>query len=91
MPISVEHYGPRSSRDYLIEIPGTPTRDLVGDGHSRTWRLKKQECIYVGDRQGAKGAGLHGGPNDPVIEGVYTDYITDGPFDTNFMFSQFGK
>ena len=91
VPISVEHYGPESSSYYLIEIPGTPMRHLVGDGHSRTWRLNKQECIYVGDRQGAEGAKLHGGPNEPVIEGVYTDYITDGPFDTNFMFSQFGR
>ena len=47
-------------------------------------------CLYVGDRQGAKGDGSHGGPNDPVIEGVYTDYEVDGPFDTDFKFSRFG-
>lgn len=91
VPISVKRYGPESSGDYMIEIPGTPTRKLVGSGHSRTWQMKRQECIYIGDRQGAKGAQLHGGPNDPIIEGVYTDYITNGPFDTNFKFSQFGK
>ena len=47
-------------------------------------------CLFVGDRQGAKGDGSHGGPNDPVIEGVYTDYEVDGPFDTDFKFSRFG-
>ena len=51
---------------------------------------EEMPCLYVGDRQGAKGAGLHGGPNDPVIEGVYTDYEVDGPFDTDFRFSRFG-
>lgn len=43
----------------------------------------------MGDRQGAKGAGTHEGPNDPVIEGVYTDYMTDNPFGSNFKYSLF--
>ena len=79
--------------DYLIEISQSDdqTKQLVGSDHSVTWQRRKQRCLYAGDRQGAKGAGQHGGPNEPLIDGVYTDYIVDGPFDTSFAYSQFGQ
>ena len=77
---------------YLITVshPDSPPRQFVGDLYDFTWLAEKMPCLYVGDRQGAKGHGSHGGPNDPVIEGVYTDYEVDGPFDTDFKFSRFG-
>ena len=92
LPISIERNGSDPTY-YLIEVPqsGNQRRRFIGDQHSVTWQGETRKCFYVGDSQGAKGAWQHEGPNDPVIEGTYSDYITNGRFDTNFEFSQFGK
>ena len=89
-PITIVQYGSNPDH-YLIEIPGNTQRQMIGDRHSTTWQREKRQCFYVGDRQGGRGLEIKGAPNEPLIEGVYTDYIMDGPYDTSFTFSRFGK
>ena len=90
--MSIENYGDDPD-NYLIEMffGGNQQRQLVGSMGSVTWEHQKRKCLYVGDRQGSRGAGLHGGPNDPVIEGIFTEYMVNGPFDTDFKYAQFGQ
>ncbi len=45
-------------------------------------------CLYAGNSQGGTIAELVS-PNDPVLEGAYTDYIVEDAFDSAFLFSQF--
>lgn len=87
-PIAVEAFGDKPG-NYTITIAGNQPRQLVGSIHKFTWQLERKQCLYVGDRQGAKGAGRHGGPNDPVIEGVYMDYMTEDPFGIDLKYSLF--
>jgi hypothetical protein len=89
-PISIVQYGSNPDH-YLIAIPGNTQRQMIGDRHSTTWQRENRQCFYVGDRQGGRGLEIKGAPNEPLIEGVYTDYIMDEPYDTSFTFSQFGK
>jgi len=44
-------------------------------------------CYYVGNGQGGETPELEG--EDSVIEGEFSDYVVDGLFGYNFIFSQF--
>lgn len=94
IPITIEPFN-STNRLYTATVnrpsSSLKSRQFVGCLYDFTWHLEEKYCLYVGDRQGAKGSGIHKGPNDPVIEGTYLDYVVDGPFSTDFGFSQFGK
>ena len=47
-------------------------------------RDQNDPCLYAGSAQGGKADF-----GDSVIQGLYTDYTLDGPFDTNYQYSKF--
>ena len=47
-------------------------------------------CLYAGNRQGGTIQEVED-PNDSVIEGIYTDYIMNDEFTTDFKFSHFDE
>ena len=97
IPVDVEKYtGPLfdgSTRDdtYIVRVdyPGSPSRRFLAYLHSRTWDRRKNEyCLYAGSIQGGRIFELKS-PNDPVIEGRYTEYIVPEPFSAEFVYSHF--
>ncbi|CAI8020901.1 hypothetical protein GBAR_LOCUS12460 [Geodia barretti] len=53
-----------------------------------TWDRSRQYCYYAGDSQGSSER-VNQDPTQSVIEGVWTNYVTSGPFDTNFKYKRF--
>ena len=51
------------------------------------WDRSYNGCYYAGDSQG--GPEISRNPMNSVIEGHYTQYSLDGPFDTEYLYSQF--
>ena len=97
IPIDVEMYtGPLSdgsSRDdtYILTVnyPNSPLRRFLAYLHPRTWDKRKDEyCLYAGSTQGGRIFELKS-PNDPVIEGRYSEYIVAGPYNTEFVYTHF--
>ena len=64
----------------------SPPRSFLGDQFERTWDNTEKPCIYAGNSQGGP-SGEESLPGS-VIEGVYTDYVTDSLFDTDFEFDR---
>ncbi len=64
----------------------SPPRSFLGNLVPRTWDGSNEACIYVGNGQGGPSGekALLGS----VIEGSYTDYITDSLFDTTFEYDR---
>ena len=54
----------------------------------RTWESKKRQCLYVGNRQGGSSDEVDS-PNDPVIQGRYTDYVVNDTLGTEFEYTHF--
>ena len=95
IPIDVAPYdgdfdGSGRSNDYVVTVnyPGSSPRSFVGLLHSVTWELERRPCIYVGNAQAGPISEVVT-PNDPVIEGDYTDYEVDSLFATDFIYSHF--
>ena len=72
-----------------VPVPSSAPRQFFGVLYGKTWQLEDRPCLYVGDSQGGPDT-ENGGPPDSVIEGEYTDYMTDEPFHVDFRFSRFG-
>ena len=51
------------------------------------WDRSYGNCYYAGNSQGGPERGHN--PVESVIEGVYTQYTTDGLFETDFQYKQF--
>ena len=75
---------------YVVTIayPGVHTRSFTAYLYRRTWDKTASPCLYGGNSQGGPWSELPG-PNDPLIEGSYKDYITQSLFDVNYGFSRF--
>lgn len=65
-------------------------RQFVGRHYDLSWSRDFEDCLYVGNRQGGPIREVDF-PNDPVIEGHYTDYIVTGGFQTMFKYSVFNS
>ena len=102
IPVSVSSYEPPSSltpeqsqaimrtRPYVVTVayPGANTRSFTAYLYHRTWDKTASPCLYGGNSQGGPWSELPG-PNDPLIEGTYKDYLTRDLFDVNYKFSKF--
>ena len=94
VPIMLESYlGPafRNQNAYIITFthPDAPgPRRFVGVLSRWTWEKRYELCLYVGNRQAGPLYEVET-PNDPVIEGVYTDYRVTSLFGTEYKFSHF--
>lgn len=66
------------------------SRVFTGLLYQDTWEGMNEPCIYAGNPQGAESTVVLY-PNDPVIEGVYRDYIVSGLFETTFRYSRFNE
>ena len=55
--------------------------------YNLVWDQSADGCYYAGDSQG--GPERSRDPINSVIEGDYTQYITDGLFDTEFTYNHF--
>ena len=75
---------------YTIAVahPLSPARRFTGILYSYTWEFDEGMCLYVGNRQAGPIYEVES-PNDPVIEGAYTDYIMNDAFATDFAYSRF--
>ena len=76
---------------HLLNItPAQSTsRKLLGSKFDRSWDFTETTCYYCGNIQGGRSDSIGGSYNDPVIEGEYVDYITEGIFSPRFKFSKF--
>lgn len=76
-----------------VQYPGQPPRSFVGWLFPRTWEQREEYCIYAGDGNGGKlnENELVSGPNDPVMEGTYSQYKVDSEFSTDFEFAHFDE
>ena len=78
---------------YQIEVSNTNSfpRRFVAELYDLTWDpTRKDHCLYAGDQQGGRILEISN-PNDPVIQGVYTFYRTQGLFDSHFQYTQFNE
>ena len=94
IPINVVHYsqpidGLVRSDTYTITVnhPGQQ-RQFVGFLYPLTWEFEENQCLFVGNGQGAPIDEVEN-PNDPVIYGEYTDYKVDSIFGTEFDYGHF--
>ncbi len=72
-----------------VNYPGQSPRQFLSTLDTPTWDIKRSGyCLYSGNSQGGSIAELVT-PNDPVIEGMYTDYVVDEAFGYDFLFSHF--
>ena len=60
-------------------------RSYVGMLYRMTWEREEGPCLYVGDSQSFSIYEIED-PNDPVIKGLYTDYIVSEGFVEDFKF-----
>ena len=94
IPINVVRYneqirGEVRADAYTITVnyPGQQ-RQFVGFLYSLNWELKESWCLYVGNRQGGPINEVDS-PNDPVLQGEYSDYKVDSIFGTEYAFDHF--
>jgi hypothetical protein len=95
VPVTVEPYeglfnGAVRSDDFIITVdhPSSEPRSFVGVWNEVTWEFEKRGCYYAGNKQAGELAEV-AEPNDPVIEGEYSQYKVDSLFSTGFAFSHF--
>ena len=85
---------PDSNLNYYtvtVSHPDSPVRQFAAFLWPRSWEIVRgeyQPCLYAGSHQAGRMDEIEG-YSDPVIEGLYTDYIMSGPFDTEFEYSRF--
>ena len=70
-----------------VNYPGQ-RRQFVGFLYPLTWEFEENQCLYVGNGQGAPIDEVES-PNDPVIYGNYSDYKVDSIFGTEFDYDHF--
>ena len=94
IPIDVVRYnqsfgGAVRSDTYTITVNyPNQRRQFVGLLHPLTWELDFRQCLYVGNRQGGPIDEVSD-PNDPVLQGEYTNYRVNDLHGTNFAFAHF--
>lgn len=73
-----------------VTHPDTDSRKFVAEYSDRTWVPEKKDCLYVGNSQGGEIKEVQDSHfNDPVIQGIYSDYLTTGLYDHAFAYSRF--
>ena len=70
-----------------VNYPGQQ-RQFVGFLYPLTWEFEENQCLYVGNGQGAPIDEVES-PNDPVIYGNYSHYKVDSIFGTEFDYDHF--
>ena len=70
-----------------VNYPGQ-TRQFVGFLYPLTWEFDERQCLYVRNGQGGPIDELDD-PNNPVLQGEYTDYIVDDLFSMDFALAHF--
>ena len=65
-------------------------REFVGHLYDVLWEFDPILCVYAGNRNGGP-VDEFNNPNDPVIEGNYTDYEVSSLFSTQFKYEQFDE
>ena len=97
IPVTVSEYEGQtnvpglSNEDYYtvtISHPLSKPRSFTGHLYDFTWEFESKKCLYVGNPQGGPLDNLDD-PNDSVIEGVYYQYLTQGPFKTDYYYAVF--
>ncbi len=75
----------------IINSPGDPPRQFIAWLRFPSWEYERRMyCLYAGDGHAGSVYEVPAGPaNGPVIEGIYTDYIVSGQFETDFAYNQF--
>ena len=63
----------------------------MAEYYTKKWDLSMETCFYAGNVQGGSLLEIVNDPsfNDPVIEGNYLDYSTEGLFQNIYKFSKF--
>ena len=90
MPFEGEFSGIQRDDDYVITVshPDSTPRSFVGLRSGVTWEFEKRVCYYVGNTQAGKVSEVSE-PNDPVIEGDYSEYTVESLFATEFTYMRF--
>ena len=65
-------------------------RSFTGWLYSLTWEYREEYCLYAGNQQAGPIYEIET-PNDPVIEGGYSEYQVTSSNETDFEFSQFDE
>ena len=72
-----------------VDHPQAPARSFITDLYRSTWDNTLKPCLYAGSSQGGPLFEVVDGPNDPVIEGEYSEYeVADGIFGRNFKYNR---
>ncbi len=74
-----------------LSHPSSPAnRRFVAEYFCQKWDLSRGTCFYAGNIQGGDLLEITDSSfNDPVIEGVFTEYVVEGIFNNVFKYSQF--
>ena len=97
MDLFEDDYGSGSGQlvsDYFVVTvtpPDSAPRRFVAEYGPHTWENVETPCLFAGNFQGGSLRELRGSPNDPVIQGFYTDYIVDGLFQPIYAYSRFNS
>jgi len=98
IPVSVERFegqvrgGYSAISRYTISLAtNNDSRKYTGKLRIHNWLMKNEPCLYVGDKQSGPVYEVVGGdPNDPVIQGKYTDYqVPDAFSEDKYSFGLF--
>lgn len=89
----LDSYPELSNNYYTVTVshPDSPARHFAAFFWPRSWEVVRgeyQPCLYAGSHQAGRTDEIEG-YGDPVIEGLYIDYIVSGPFDSEFAYSRF--
>ncbi len=99
VPVSISPYrgvlsnGQLQTGWYIVSVTtGATTRSYAGRLHRITWDKSREPCLYVGNIQSGPIAEVLD-PNDPVIEGSFTEYVVKNPFyeDENYTYGKFNE
>ena len=78
----------------MINITSTHSnkmRSYTGLLYDLTWSFEKTPCLYVGNSQGGPIYEIED-PNDPIIEGRYSEYIVPDLFsEDDFQYGLFDE
>ena len=90
-PYTGDFGGAQRNDDYVITVnhPNSDKpRSFVGLMANVTWEFEQRVCYYVGNGQGGEISEV-AKPNDPVIQGEYSEYKVGSLFSAGFMYSNF--
>ncbi len=65
-------------------------KNFTGILYGLTWEFKDGPCLYAGNRQAGPIAEVDR-PDDPVIDGLYSEYKVDGLFTTTYKYGRFDE